>query len=308
VGVAAMLTPGLFAWAKFIDVPKDAACGGSHRPPVELQFPVPGEDGVLGTVDARFVTDTNPFGINPDDPHGRDDVLIATQELHIPVGKPIKMELRSIDVLHDFTVPQMRSKMNMAPGLVTYLWYTPVRAGTYDAFCEQLCGIAHYAMRATVVVEDDAAFQKVEGELPDVRADAGRSARRRDAGAPLYAVVRSLPWRAGRGQSHAQRAEACRSAGLVPEATARELQERIARRERQGYVRQDDGADGADVAGRRRGQQRRRLHQVAARHAASGHGQRQCERAVTVRTRTAPRVTARKARESRRRTRRASRG
>src|SRR5215468_8805244 len=72
VGVAAMLTPGLFAWAKFIDVPKDAA--------------------VLGTVDARFVSETNPFGINPDDPHGRDDILVSTQELHIPVGKPIKME------------------------------------------------------------------------------------------------------------------------------------------------------------------------------------------------------------------------
>ena len=42
VGVAAMLTPGLFAWAKFIDVPKDAACRGGHRPPMELQLPVPG--------------------------------------------------------------------------------------------------------------------------------------------------------------------------------------------------------------------------------------------------------------------------
>jgi cytochrome c oxidase subunit 2 len=169
VGVAAMLTPGLFAWAKFIDVPKDAGVVEVVGRQWNFNFRFPGDDGMLGTVDARFITDTNPFGINPDDPHGRDDVLIASQEVHIPVGKPIKMELRSIDVLHDFTVPQMRSKMNMAPGLVTYLWYTPVRPGTYDAFCEQLCGIAHYAMRATVVVEEDAAFQKWKASFPTRR-------------------------------------------------------------------------------------------------------------------------------------------
>jgi len=199
VGVAAMLTPGLFAWAKFIDVPKDAGVVEVIGRQWNFNFRFPGEDGVLGTVDARFITDTNPFGINPDDPHGRDDVLVASQEVHIPVGKPIKMELRSIDVLHDFTVPQMRSKMNMAPGLVTYLWYTPVRPGTYDAFCEQLCGIAHYAMRATVVVEEDAAFQKWKASYPTFAQTQQEAPGDATAGAALYAVCAACHGAQGEG-------------------------------------------------------------------------------------------------------------
>jgi heme/copper-type cytochrome/quinol oxidase subunit 2 len=49
--------------------------------------------------------------------------------LHIPVGKPIKVLLRSKDVLHDFTVPQFRVKMDMVPGMITYLWFTATKAG-----------------------------------------------------------------------------------------------------------------------------------------------------------------------------------
>src|SRR6266704_4736732 len=166
VGVVAMLAPGLFAWAKFIEVPKDATVLEVVGRQWNFNYRFPGKDGVLGTVDAKYVSDENPFGMNPDDPSGQDDVLIASPELHLALGKPVELALRSIDVLHDFTVPQFRSKMNMAPGLVTYVWFTPARTGTFDAFCEQLCGIAHYAMRGTVVVEADAAFQKWKSGYP----------------------------------------------------------------------------------------------------------------------------------------------
>ena len=199
VGVASMLTPGLFAWAKFIDVPKDAAVVEVIGRQWNFNYRFPGEDGVLGTVDARFISDSNPFGINPDDPHGKDDVLIATQELHIPVNKPIKMELRSIDVLHDFTVPQMRAKMNMAPGLVTYLWYTPTRTGKFDAFCEQLCGIAHYAMRATVVVDDEASFQKWKAGFPTFAQTQAEPPGDATAGAALFAVCAACHGAQGEG-------------------------------------------------------------------------------------------------------------
>jgi cytochrome c oxidase subunit 2 len=56
------------------------------------------------------------------------------------MGKPYKALLRSIDVLHNFTVPQFRVKMDLVPGLVTYVWFTPTRAGKYDVLCEELCG------------------------------------------------------------------------------------------------------------------------------------------------------------------------
>ena len=188
VGVVAMLAPGLFAWAKFIDVPKDAAVFEVVGRQWNFNYRFPGEDGVMGTVDARFVSDTNPFGINPDDPHGQDDILVPNPVVHLPIGKATKADLRSIDVLHDFTVPQFRAKMNMAPGLVTYVWFTPTRTGTFDAFCEQLCGIAHYAMRGTVIVEEESAFQAWKKSFPTFAQTQAQIAGDPAAGAPLFAV------------------------------------------------------------------------------------------------------------------------
>src|SRR5207247_1176451 len=113
---------------------------------------------VIRTVDARHVSDKNPFGMNPDDPNGQDDVLISSPELHLPVGRPVKALLRSIDVLHDFAVPQFRAKMDLVPGLVTYIWFTPTRTGKFDLLCNELCGTGHFVMRGSVVVEEEAAF------------------------------------------------------------------------------------------------------------------------------------------------------
>ena len=188
VGVVAMLAPGLFAWAKFIEVPKDATVFEVVGRQWNFNYRFPGKDGVLGTVDAKYVSEENPFGMNPDDPSGQDDVLIASPELHLPLGKPVKLELRSLDVLHDFTVPQFRSKMNMVPGLVTYLWFTPTRTGRFDSFCEQLCGVAHFAMRGKVVVEEEAAFQTWLSSYPTYAQTKARAAGDAAAGKPLFAV------------------------------------------------------------------------------------------------------------------------
>src|SRR5437762_3972313 len=157
VGVVAMLAPGLFVWAKFVEVPKEASVFEVVGRQWDWGYRFPGKDGVLGIVDARYVSDKNPFGINPDDPYGQDDVLIASPEVHLPMGKPLKALLRSIDVLHDFTVPQFRVKMDLVPGLVTYVWFTPTRTGKFDVLCEELCGIAHFTMRGKVVVDEEPA-------------------------------------------------------------------------------------------------------------------------------------------------------
>src|SRR3546814_6932203 len=74
------------------------------------------------------------------------------------VGQPVKMVLRSKDVLHDFYVPQFRAKMDLVPGIVTYFWMTPTKEGTYDILCAELCGVGHHNMRGTVVVESREAF------------------------------------------------------------------------------------------------------------------------------------------------------
>jgi cytochrome c oxidase subunit 2 len=159
VGVAAMLTPGLFVWAKFVQVPENAAIVEVMGQQWHWSYRFPGTDGVLGTTDSRLVTAENPFGMNPEDPRGRDDVLVSHPELHRPIGQPVKVLLRSKDVLHDFTVPQFRVKMDLVPGMITYLWFTPTRTGEYEILCEELCGIAHYAMRGRVRVDDERAFK-----------------------------------------------------------------------------------------------------------------------------------------------------
>src|SRR5690606_26307740 len=102
VGVASMLAPGLFVWADFVTVPEDA-----HEVEVVAQqwqwsFRYPGADGVLGTADAARISQDNPFGMDPDDPNGQDDILVSSQEMHIPLGQPVKLLLRAKDVLHDF--------------------------------------------------------------------------------------------------------------------------------------------------------------------------------------------------------------
>src|SRR3990172_9819658 len=128
-GIVGMLAPGLFVWAKFVDAPKDAAVFEAVGKQWHWSYRFPGKDGVMGTVDARHISDNNPFGMNPDDPFGRDDILITSPEVHLPIGKPVKVLLRSVDVLHDFAVPPFRVKMDLVPGLVTFIWFTPTRTG-----------------------------------------------------------------------------------------------------------------------------------------------------------------------------------
>ncbi len=188
VGIVAMLAPGLFVWAKFVDVPKDAAVFEVLGQQWHWSFRFPGKDGVLGTVDARHVSDKNPFGLNPDDPNGQDDVLISSPEVHLPIGRPVKALLRSKDVLHNFAVPQFRAKMDLVPGLVTYIWFTPTRTGNFDLLCNELCGIGHFVMRGKVIVEEERAFQAWLSGHPTFAQTSAQAAGDAAAGKPLYAV------------------------------------------------------------------------------------------------------------------------
>jgi cytochrome c oxidase subunit 2 len=164
VGVVIMLAPGLFAWNQFVTVPEDAAVFEVVAEQWNWKYRYPGKDGVLGTSDARNIDDDNPFGLNPDDPNGQDDVLIDDSELHLPIDQPVKVLLRSIDVLHDFYIPEVRAKMDMVPGMVTYFWFTPTRTGTFDVLCFELCGVGHYQMRGTLVIESASDFEAWLGE------------------------------------------------------------------------------------------------------------------------------------------------
>lgn len=158
VGVVAMLAPGLFVWNRFITVPQDAAEVEVVGQQWQWSFRLPGKDRQLGRSDTRNVSLDNALGLDPDDPAGQDDVVVEAGDLHLPVGKPVKVLLRSIDVLHNFYVPEFRAKMDLVPGIVTYMWFTPTRTGTFEILCAELCGQGHPHMRGVVVVEEEGSY------------------------------------------------------------------------------------------------------------------------------------------------------
>jgi cytochrome c oxidase subunit 2 len=159
VGVAAMLTPGLIVWHDFVTVPKDAQEFEVVGQQWLWNYRLPGSDGVLGTSDTKNVDGDNVLGLNKNDPKAHDDLVVSGADLHIPVNKPVKVTLRSIDVLHDFYVPEFRGKMDMVPGMVTYFWFTPTRTGTFEILCAELCGVGHYTMRGKIVVDNETDYQ-----------------------------------------------------------------------------------------------------------------------------------------------------
>lgn len=159
LGVAAMLAPGLIVWKQFVTVPEDATEVEVFAQQWNWSFRLPGEDGRLGTSDARLVSGDNPLGVNPHDRFGQDDVIVDLADLYLPVDRPVKMVLRSVDVLHDFYVPEFRAKMDMVPGMVTYFWFTPTRTGEFEILCAELCGVGHAYMRGYVQVVEESDYE-----------------------------------------------------------------------------------------------------------------------------------------------------
>jgi cytochrome c oxidase subunit 2 len=158
VGVVVLLAPGLVVWNKFVTVPENAVKVEVMAYQWGWNFRLPGEDGALGKTSIHNITDDNPYGLDLDDPNGKDDLLVQDADLHLQIDKPVKVLLRSIDVLHNFYVPEFRAKMDMVPGMITFYWFTPTKTGEYEILCAELCGTGHYAMLGTVVVEEESDY------------------------------------------------------------------------------------------------------------------------------------------------------
>ena len=220
VGVVALLAPGLWVWGLFVDIPDDAQ-------PVEVvgqqwhwNYRFPGADGELGQADVALVGPDNPFGIKPDDPAGQDDILINDAVLHLELGTPYKFVLRSRDVLHNFTVPQFRVKMDLVPGMTSYQWAKPTRTGQFDILCEELCGIGHFAMRGAVVVDEPADFATWLAAHSTFAESQSRAAADPAQGQALYTVCSACHGAQGEGN---QMLNAPRLAGQQPAYLERQL-------------------------------------------------------------------------------------
>ena len=199
VGVVAMLAPGLFVWASIVTPPDDATEFEAMGQQWQWAFRYPGADGIMGTADTQMVTESNPFGVNVEDPNGQDDVIVSAPEMHLPLNKPVKALLRSNDVLHNYTVPQFRVKMDLVPGLISYIWFEPTKAGRYDIMCEELCGIGHFAMRGAVVVETQAEYDVWLDAQPTFAETQTVAAANPAAGQALYAVCAACHGAEGEG-------------------------------------------------------------------------------------------------------------
>jgi cytochrome c oxidase subunit 2 len=159
LGVVALLAPGLIVWNQFVNVPKNALEIDVMAWQWGWQYRLPGEDGKLGNTKVVNINDDNPFGIIPEDPNGRDDILIQSDVIHLKNNRPVKILLRSVDVLHNWYVPQFRAKMDAVPGVVTYYWFEPQKIGEYEVLCAEYCGVGHYGMRGRVFVKSEQDYE-----------------------------------------------------------------------------------------------------------------------------------------------------
>lgn len=90
-----------------------------------------------------------------------------SDELHVPEGKPVKLIMTSVDVLHCLYIPAYRIKEDCVPGMKTHLWFTATGTGTYDIFCSEYCGVGHSHMRSKVVVTTPDEFEKWYSAKPE---------------------------------------------------------------------------------------------------------------------------------------------
>jgi cytochrome c oxidase subunit 2 len=125
----------------------------------QWSFHYSGPDKTFGRTEIRFMTDTNNIGLDKDDPAAKDDVFSLGQ-MHLPVNRPIRVRLRSKDVIHSFFLPNLRVKQDAVPGMGIEVGFTPTKIGNFEIACAELCGLGHYRMKAFLTIESEQDFNK----------------------------------------------------------------------------------------------------------------------------------------------------
>ena len=152
--------PAWYAWTRKVDV-------ATHPQEIRVvaeQFAwniqYPGPDGKFGRRDVKFVTGSNPLGLDPTDTDGKDDVASLNQ-LHLEVNRPVIIHITSKDVIHSFKLPVMRAEQDAIPGMEIPIHLTPILTNngqTWEIACAQLCGLGHYRMRVQMTVQTKQEF------------------------------------------------------------------------------------------------------------------------------------------------------
>jgi cytochrome c oxidase subunit 2 len=119
----------------------------------------PGADGQFGRTDPKLMSADNPLGLDRSDPAAKDDITTINQ-LVLPVGKPVIVHLSSKDMIHSFSLIQMRVKQDAIPGQTIPVWFTPILTGDWEINCSQLCGLGHFRMRGAYSIKSQADFDE----------------------------------------------------------------------------------------------------------------------------------------------------
>jgi cytochrome c oxidase subunit 2 len=123
----------------------------------------PGLDGRFGRTDRSLITAADPIGIDRTDPAGQDDFVLINL-LVLPQGRTAVVHLAAKDVIHSFTLAEMRVKQDVTPGLPAATWFTPTATGSWEIGCSQLCGLGHYRMRGVFEVRAEAEWKAFVAE------------------------------------------------------------------------------------------------------------------------------------------------
>lgn len=157
-------------WAKAVDQfpkPQDSTVLQVVAQQFAWNVRYPGKDGIFGRQDMKFVTSENVFGVDPSDPHGKDDIQ-TLNEIHVPLVKnpdgkyrPVIIYISSKDVIHSFKCIAMRVTQDAIPGMRIPLWFRPIREGRFQINCAQLCGNGHSSMsQGFITVESEQDYEK----------------------------------------------------------------------------------------------------------------------------------------------------
>ena len=123
-------------------------------------FHYAGADGKFGRQHISFIQSPNVLGLDPTDPDGADDIVVADNQLHLINHKATVVRVSSRDVIHGFALHQMRIQQDAIPGTEAPQWFRPVSIGEWQIICAQLCGAGHSTMQAKYVVEEQKAFDE----------------------------------------------------------------------------------------------------------------------------------------------------
>ena len=166
IALTVLVAFGLYYWFKITgDAPKTAMEVEITGHQFGWEYRYPGKDNVLGRQSYKLVdpSKNNPLGQDWNDAANHDD--LHPSELHLIVNKPVKLIIRSQDVIHDVGLPHFRMKMDAVPGTPTTMWFTPKYTTAkmkeitgnenfvYEIACDQMCGVGHYSMRGVIVVD-----------------------------------------------------------------------------------------------------------------------------------------------------------